>query len=416
MQERTNMKKSISEIEKEVKNKEAKVARLMYLEELKLSDYIKDHDIVIIEEEMTSIQNELKLKTEKKLSELDNFLDSFDLEYEKIENAKFEYLYQDFIVKNEITMFAAPPSSGKSLISVALCNLFLLNKRINQIIYFDADNGTATLKERNIHNLKKKWLKQFRYFHESQVTKAQMLQIIKQLQKTDLKDVLIIFDSIKNFMIGGDRDKNRDVSKVMEVLKSLRARGATVLFLHHTNKPNKDLQELIYAGSSAFQEDSGNAYIMHQNEYKQSFIFKNFKKRTGILIDIAFTYGENHTLNQVDFIEANETEEDEQIRTEIVAFIDSNPRCIYSQILQHVTSLGYSKDKVNKVIQAGKTKYWEAVKNKTKQNRDEYILIKYLNDQDNSDNTSSLDTQARHNDQIAVDYYSTSNVSDCNEK
>lgn len=275
------MKKSISEIEQEVKKKETQATRLLHLEKLKLSDYIKDNDIAIIDEEILSLQNNLKLKSEKKISDLKHYMDSFDLDYEKIENAKFEYLYPNFIVKNEITMFAAPPSSGKSLISVALCNIFLIDDLINQIIYFDADNGTATLKERNIHKLKKKWLKQFRYFHESQMTKSQMLQIIKQLQKTDLKNVLIVFDSIKNFMIGGDRDKNRDVSKVMEVLKSLRARGATVLFLHHTNKPNKDLQELIYAGSSAFQEDTGNAYIMQKNEYKNSFILKNFKERTG---------------------------------------------------------------------------------------------------------------------------------------
>jgi len=41
--------------------------------------------------------------------------------------------------------------------------------------------------------------------------------------------------------------------------------------------------------------------------------------------------------------------------------------------------LGYSKDKVNKVIQVGKSKHWQAVKNKAKQNRDEYILIQTEN-------------------------------------
>lgn len=394
------MKKSISEIEEEVKKKEIQATRLIYLEKLKLSDYITDNDMMVIEEEILSLQNQLKLRSEKKLSDLANYFDGFDLDYEKIENAKFEYLYSNFIVKNEITMFAAPPSSGKSLISVALCNIFLVDTLINQIIYFDADNGTATLKDRNIHKLKKKWVTRFRYFHESQMIKSQMLQIIKQLQKTNLKDVFIVFDSIKNFMIDGDRDKNRDVSKVMEILKSLRARGATVLFLHHTNKPNKDLQELIYAGSSAFQEDTGNAYIMQKNEYKNSFIFKNFKERTGELADIAFEYEDNHKLKKLDFLRATETEEDEQIRTNIITFIDSNQGCIYSQILQYITSLGYSKDKVNKVIQDGKTKYWKAVKNKTKQNRDEYVLISSSDSIDNSDNTDSLHNRTLANSQV----------------
>lgn len=166
----------------------------------------------------------------------------------------------------------------------------------------------------------------------------------------------------------------------MEVLQSLRARGATVLFLHHTNKPQKDLQELIYAGSSAFQEDTGNAYILTRNEFKDTFIFRNIKARTGDLKDMAFTYNNsNHTLTQVDFDEASETEEDQQIKNEIIEFIGCNSKCTYSQILQHVTNMGYGKDKVNKIIQLGKSKHWQATKNKAKQNRDEYILIQTEN-------------------------------------
>ena len=367
--------KSVTEIEKEVKKKEAISRRIVYLEELKLSDFIKDDDIRLIENEILLLKNELSLKAEKYLSDLENFLNSFDLNYEKIENAKFEYLYQNFIVKNEITMFAAPPSSGKSLISVALCNIFLLEKRIDQIIYFDADNGTATLKERNIHKLKRDWTKKFRYFHESQTTKAQMLQIINQLKKTNLTNALIVFDSIKNFMIGGDRDKNRDVSKVMEVLKSLRSRGATVIFLHHTNKPNKDLEELIYAGSSAFQEDTGNAYIMQKNEYKESFIFKNFKARTGNLADIAFHYEDSHTLTEIDFVEASETQEIVEINEVVIEFLEKqSQKPSFSQIMKHLQQQGYSRNKSNQALQNGKGRYWHEEK-LTQNNKSVYSLI-----------------------------------------
>ncbi|QOP43629.1 AAA family ATPase [Sulfurimonas sediminis] len=370
----------IAKIEAKVKQKEAQRARLKQLEMLKLSNFIDDNDLIEIEKEIQFLKSILNFKGEKTLDQLDKLFDNFDLNVGKIENTKFTYLFKNFIVKNELTMTASPPATGKSLISVALCNIFLIEETIKQVIYFDGDNGAATIKERNIHKLKQHWGSKFRYFHESSASKAQMWQIIKQLQKTDLTDVFIVFDSIKNFMNGGDRDKNKDVSKIMEVLQSLRARGATVLFLHHTNKPNKDLQELVYAGSSAFQEDTGNAYILSKNEFKGTFIFKNFKARTGNLKDVAFRYvADSHTLIQVDFQEASETEEDQQIKNEIIEFITNNPKCTYSLILQHVTSMGYGKDKVNKVIQAGKSKHWQAIKNKAKQNRDEYILIEIEN-------------------------------------
>jgi len=370
----------IAKIEAKVKQKEAKRARLKQLEMLKLSDFIDDNDLIEIDKEIQITKQKLNIKTTKSLNELDNLFDNFDLDPQKIEDTNFEYLFKNFIVKNELTMAAGAPGKGKSIMSVALCIMFLREQSIQSVIYFDGDNGSATIKERNIHKLKQKWGKKFRYLHESSCGKSQMFQVIKQLQKTNLTDVFIVFDSIKNFMNGGDRDKNKDVSKIMEVLQSLRARGATVLFLHHTNKPNKDLQELVYAGSSAFQEDTGNAYILSKNEFKGTFIFKNFKARTGDLKDVAFRYvADSHTLIQVDFQEASETEEDQQIKNEIIEFIGCNSKCTYSQILQHVTSMGYGKDKVNKVIQAGKSKHWQAIKNKAKQNRDEYILIQTEN-------------------------------------
>jgi len=252
----------ISKIEQKVKQKEAQKARLDQLLKLKLNDFITDNEVIEIDKEVAKIKSELAIVTKKKIKELDDIFDRFDLDYEKVEKMKFEYLYDSFIIKNEITMFAAPPSSGKSLIAAALSNMFLHSKKIEQVIYFDADNSTATIRNRNIHHLKKQYGKNFRYLHESSCSKSQMWMLIKQLQKTDLGDVLIVFDSIKNFMRNGDRDKNRDVSKVMDTLKSLRAAGGTIIFLHHTNKPQKDINELMYAGSSAWQEDTGNAYIL----------------------------------------------------------------------------------------------------------------------------------------------------------
>ena len=365
----------VSKIEQKVKQKEAMKARLEHLKLLKLNDFVNEQDLIEIKKEIVNLEKKLNLKSVKTLDELDSFLDQIDLNPEKIENTSFEYLFDNFIIKNEITMFAAPPGSGKSLISVALCNMFLINKKAKNVIYFDADNGAATIKERNIHLLKQKWGKQFRYFHESSASKSQMFQIIKQLQKTDLTNVFIVFDSIKNFMIGGDRDKNKDVSKVMGILQSLRARGATVLFLHHTNKPQKDIQELTYAGSSAFQEDTGNAYILKKNEFKNTFILKNLKSRTGDLKDIALKYNSNHAIAEVDFAEANETQEISEISEVVTEFLESqSQKPSYTQIMQYLQKQGYSRNKSNQALQNGKGRYWTEEK-LTQNNKSVYSLI-----------------------------------------
>ena len=386
----------ITKIEQKVKAKEAQRARLRQLEELLVSDFVNDSDLREIEKEIEAIKQSLNIKATKTLDQLDSMLNELDLNPQKIENTKFEYLLDNFIVKNEITMFAAPPASGKSLISVALCNMFLMENTISSVIYFDGDNGAATIKERNIHILKQNWGRKLRYFHESSCSRSQMQQIIKQLQKTDLTDVFVIFDSIKNFMQNGDRDKNKDVSKVMTTLQNLRARGASVLFLHHTNKPQRDLQELTYAGSSAFAEDSGNAFILQKNNYKNTFLFRNMKPRTGELRDTAFIYNPNHTLMQVDFLEAAETEEICEINDAIIEFLEKqSQKPSYSQIMQHLQKQGYSRNRSNQALQNGKNRYWQEEK-LSQNNRSVYSIIPQ--NQKNDKNVNIVEIEYRDKD------------------
>jgi replicative DNA helicase len=305
-----------------------------------------------------------------------NYLDKFDLDPKQMEELKFEYIYEKFIVKNELTMIAAKPGSGKSLTTVAISNSALENNYVDGVLYFDLDNSLTTLKQRNIDQLKIIHGKKFRYFHSSFASKQEIWRLIRQLQCVNLTNKLVVFDSAKNFMTGGDRDKNKDVSKLTEVFKSLRDKGATVIFLHHTNKPSKDLEELVYAGSSAWEEDASNAYILHHNEHKNAFIFKPFKARVGELEEIAFEYIANsHSLKKLDINDAIETEEDEEIRNEIISYIkglEHKPN--YSEIMVHLLKNQYSKNKSNAVLQRGKGKYWIETKLQTN-NKSIYSLV-----------------------------------------
>jgi len=307
-------------------------------------------------------------KNDKNIS---NIFDKFDIDFTKIDKIKSEYLFDHFIVKNEITMISATPGEGKSLLSVALCNMLLQNNTIEQVYYLDGDNSAATLKDRNIHHLKHQHGNKFRYFCGLQ--KIELQKIIQTLQKIDLSNCLIVFDSIKNF-ISGDRDKNKDVSKVMDILKTLRNKGATVIFLHHNNKKQRDF-ESDFAGSSAFAEDTSNAFKLIKNEHKKSLILTPYKARVGELHNLAFQYNNNHTLTKIDYLEASETQEIEEINDEIRAFIEEqNQKPNYSKIIQHLQKEGYARNKANLALQNGKNRYWREEK-LTQNNRSVYTLI-----------------------------------------
>ena len=136
---------SLEKIEQKVREKEALQNRLKKLEILKLSDYIDDEDLKIIDEEIASIQTKIGYTSIKKFDEIDVFLDHFDLDPNKVTNSNFRYLFPNFIVKEEITMWAAKPATGKSLSAVAITNMSLASKSINRVMYYDAANGITTL-------------------------------------------------------------------------------------------------------------------------------------------------------------------------------------------------------------------------------------------------------------------------------
>lgn len=339
-------------------------------------------DVVIIDK-ISELRNDLEnlklIKELKSIDEIDSLFQKYDLNFSKVENIGFEYLINNLLVKNEITMFASRPTGGKSLTTFGFINMILLNGKVSKVIYLDGDNGLTTLKERKVHLVKEKYGEKLVYIQGLKT--SEFYVVIKKLLESNLDDILIVFDSIKNFMFGGDRDKNRDVSKVMEILKTLRNNGATIIFLHHSNKPSKDIDELMYAGSSAWEEDSTNAFILKNNKDKKAFIFVPIKVRSGDLKESAFTYCEyTHTLNHIDLDIAKETNEELEIRNEIIDFI-SNSRAepSYSQILNYLMENGYPKMKSNDLLRAGKNKFWYSKKLK-QFNKTVFSLVDY--DQD----------------------------------
>jgi replicative DNA helicase len=315
--------------------------------------------ILLLRDKLFSLNSIKKLKN---IDEIKDILNKYSLTAEELKKASFEYLIDNFIVKNEITMLAARPSSGKSLTTMGFVHMILNENKVIKVIYLDGDNSKTTLNERGLSVILEKYKEKINYIQGHKNIELQ--EIIKQILQTNLKDVLIVFDSIKNFMFGSDRDKNKDVSKIMELLKDLRNNGATIIFLHHTNKPKQDIDELIYAGSSAWEEDTTNAFILKINHDKKAFVFEPFKKRVGDLCELGFTYCQNTiTMKLINLDEAKETNEDFEIRNEIIEFIsNAKNEPNYTQILNYLMENGFPKMKCNSVINHGKNKYWETKK------------------------------------------------------
>lgn len=326
-------------------------------------------------ENLNSVRNLKKID-----DKFEKFIGQYDLDIKKIRNKKIEYLYDNFIIKNDITMIVSRPGIGKSLISVALCNMFLSDLKIARVIYLDGDNSKMTIKSRNIDILKEKFGNKLHYILE--ISTSDLFKIIFELKKKNLTNFLIVFDSIKNFIVG-DRNSHKDVTTLMNILKELRNNGASIIFLHHQNKLNKEFNS-AFAGSSAFLEDIELAYELKKNNDKQTYIFIPIKDRNNISNYVAFKYNQDNTLTKIDVDYAIETNEDLEIKEQIINFIKSKKdKPIYSEILKYIVdSGGYNKDKVNRIIQRGKDKHWRASRVLRENNK---LVFELIDSQDNQD-------------------------------
>ncbi|MFA7085833.1 MAG: DnaB-like helicase N-terminal domain-containing protein [Aliarcobacter sp.] len=368
---------SITDYLKQLKKYSYERQMMIVATKIKEGNFSKVNELQDIKEKLENIGNKKNLKQID--DKFEKLISSLDIDIQKIKDKRIEYLYDNFIIKNDITMIVSRPGIGKSLVSISLCNMFLEEEKIKRVIYLDGDNSELTIKTRNIHLLKEKFGSKLNYFVE--LSSSNLFQIISELKKKDLTDFLIVFDSIKNFIIG-DRNSHKDVSDFMNILKILRRNNSSILFLHHQNKLNKDFNS-AFAGSSAFLEDISLAFELKKNEDKQTYIFMPIKDRNNISNYIAFTYNQDNTLTRVDVDYALETKDELEIKELIINFItNEEDKPIYSDILKYLTNAGFNKDKANKIIQNGKNKYWKTTRITNQNNK---LVFELLDSQDNSD-------------------------------
>ena len=351
---------------------------------VKEGDFKKINDLQVLQDKLLSIGDSKSLKPFD--DKFESFIGKLDLNVEKIKNKRIEYLYENFIVKNDITMIAALPGTGKSLITVALSNMFLMEGKIKRVFYLDGDNSEVTIKTRNIHLLKEKFGKSLNYFVE--ISKSSLTKIINELRLRDLSECLIVLDSIKNILVG-DRNNHKDVTELMNSLKILRKNGATIIFLNHKNKLNKEFNA-DYSGSSAFAEDVALFFELRKNVDKQTYILNPLKDRDNISSYIAFKYNQDNTLSQTNIDYALETNEDIEIRKEILGIINSSKdKPSYTDIISSLIEIGFNKDKANIVLQNGKDKFWKATRIPKQNNK---LAFEIIDNQDSQDNSSIRDS------------------------
>jgi archaellum biogenesis ATPase FlaH len=171
---------------------------------------------------------------------------------------KTEFLIEDFLVKEAITMIYGAASQGKTWFMYALSKYLVSNTTVKKLFYIDMDNGKRQLKDRGVDkNLL--IFDKVKYLIKSSINLSPYELIVKinsQAYSKNYEDIVFIFDSTRDFV---DTKNDKQAKSFMEKMKNIREAGGTILLIHHASKSGK-----VIDGSVEFPRSADNVYELKQ--------------------------------------------------------------------------------------------------------------------------------------------------------
>ncbi len=241
----------------------------------------------------------LKIELYEMIHSLDLDSDSTDLSYitsKELEEEEYnvEFLVDNFIIKNGVTMFSGAQASCKSMLAnyLAICvatgesffGLYKVEK--GNVLIIDEENGRGRLRNRFIRfcNDMKISLKDididFMIYQNIKMDNITYRNIFRQYI-IDRKPALIICDSMVRMMVG-DEDKAKDVRKVFETIKNL---NVAWLLLHHQGKGVKGVMGIRGSGDWSAMCDNTFCLESHGRKGDNIFEIKHEKVRDAELVN-----------------------------------------------------------------------------------------------------------------------------------
>lgn len=292
-------------------------------------------------------------------------------------NKKVEYLIANFLVKQSLNLFFAKGGMGKSYISLAIAIYLLKEKKINECIYLDMDNSAVALKSRNLDKIIQE-NENLIYAHRSKVDKnplSILTELLKESKKESNKfeNSLIILDSIRDFLENKDMTTDKDIIPIMNMLKSLRDNGATIIILHHTTKDSKTTQ---YKGSTSFRDSPDIAYAISSERKDNTLTYQLKVDKDRISVeDVAFVLNtQTMELKSEIFLKTDIPEYEYDFIEQVQLLISRSYDDLNQSDLIKELNSKLSERTVRKYLKKYSNEYWNITKNIKKNNASYYSL------------------------------------------
>lgn len=266
----------------------------------------------------------------------------------KLESKDFDidaikFYIKDLIAAEAVTMIYSKANQGKTWLLFAISKYILDYERsIEDLIYFDLDNGKRTLKQRNIEGYLEIYSK-WEYYISSNIdmSSEELMEALREDCHSDnFKNKILIFDSTRDFL--SDLSNDRRVKYFMNTMKKIRDNGGTVILIHHTTKNGR-----VIDGSGEFEKSVDNLYYLEQKNRTGNTLHYNLtvQKERDPVIDCGFSVDtDTLTLKELDVNVASMNEDEEVFIEKIKEVLTLNPTGLkQGKLLSNVGSSSSNK-------------------------------------------------------------------------
>lgn len=178
---------------------------------------------------------------------------------EKIQDADF--CFAELIVRSHLQAYVAPANTGKT--AFAIYASAEMAKSGYEVIYINADASASDLKF--YHNHARTNAYTLISPDLSNQSTDDILNLLKEMARSedDLNNLVIVIDTVKKFV---DVIQKSQAKAFFKILRSLTAKGITVICLGHTNKHQDHSGKALYEGTADLRNDVDELYYMEANK------------------------------------------------------------------------------------------------------------------------------------------------------
>jgi hypothetical protein len=190
-------------------------------------------------------------------------------------------LLGDVCMTGDVTLWGAPPNSGKTLFAIGLLADAIIRKAIEpeRTFYLNMDDSMSGVAEKvkilqdyDVHVL----AEGYRDFTSGKVHGL----LDAMIADKSARGSFVIVDTLKKVVDPMDKKKTVEF---MKLARRFSLAGGSILLLAHTNKQRSSAGKLILAGVADLQDDCDTAYLLDRQvkDNVQQIVFDNLKRRGG---------------------------------------------------------------------------------------------------------------------------------------